>query len=193
MENEPILLKCLAGRMDNLMTTSEEKQYIIQKIHDNDLADIRDALVSESGRSESLRKALMGPLPTQEEIDSWLTEWGDRYLPFLNPDITGRMKREQEPLRQLMDCVMDWIVTVFLMGGTGILAYFLGWWVPLIPTALMVFYVHVMMKSTATTEFKGKAKRRTIWAHTTPFARCLFALFGALGGLGVRFVVWLLK
>jgi hypothetical protein len=189
MENEPMLLKCLAGRMDNLMTTPDEKRYIIQKIRDNDLSDIRDALVSESGRPESLRKALMGPLPTREQIDIWLAEWGDRYLPFLNPDVVARMNREQEPSRQLMGCAAGWVLTLLFFAGTGTLAYLWGWWVPLVPAALIALFARGMIEAARSKELKGEMKRRAMWSFTNPLTNCILAFLGALVGLGVRFLV----
>lgn len=193
MRNEPMILQCLAGRLDNPTVPLEEKQYIVRKIRDNDLKEIRDIMLAESHRSENIRGALAGPLPTQAEIDTWLAEWGDRYLPYLAPVVFARLKQAQEPSRQAMGCAVDWILTVLIMGGAGTLAYLFGWWVPLVPAALIVLYARAMFNATRSTELKREAKRRAMWAHATPFTRSLLALFGSLAGLAVRFVVWLMR
>jgi hypothetical protein len=193
MQDEPMILQCLAGRLDNPTVPLEEKQYIVRKIRDNDLAEIRDVMLTESHRSENIRNALAGPLPSQAQIEAWLGEWGDRYLPYLDPDVFARMKQAQEPSRQAMGCAVDWVVTVLILGASGTLAYIFGWWVPLVPVALMALYTRAMFTATRSTELKGEAKRRAMWAHATPFTRSLLAFFGSLAGLAVRFVVWLMR
>lgn len=193
MENEPMLLECLAGRLDNPMTPLEVKRFIVQKIRDNDLAEIRDVMVSEPDRHEHLRQALLGPLPTQEEINIWLDEWGDRYLPYLNPDVYARMKREQEPSRQLMGCAVGWVLTLMFFGGTGTLTYIWGWWVPLVPAALLALFARGMMRATRSTDLKGEMKRRAMWSFANPITICFRAFLGALVGLGIRLFVSLLR
>jgi hypothetical protein len=126
-------------------------------------------------------------------METRLGEWGDRYLPYLDSDVFARMKQAQEPSRQAMGCAGDWILTLLILGASGTLAYFLGWWVPLVPAALMALYTRAMFRATRSTELKGEAKRRAMWAHATPFTRSLLAVFGGIAGLVVRFVVWLVR
>ena len=193
MENEPMLLECLAGRMDNPMCPLEEKRYIISKIRDNDLADIRDTLVSKPDCPENTRQALLGPLPTHAEVETWLFEWGDRYLPYLNPDVFTRMKHAQEPSRQFMSCAVVLLITLISFFGTGTIAYLYGWWVPFVPLALIAILFRGMVRARRSTELRGEKKRRAMWSIANPITICFRAFIGALVGLGIRIIVALTR
>lgn len=95
MSKEHVLLACLAGLLDNPLTTLDQKRFILQKLVANDLSELRDALVNakrEHPLHPSLKSELQGPLPTKEEVESWLIKWSDRYQPLLACDEAPRRK-----------------------------------------------------------------------------------------------------
>ena len=79
-DREHPLLKSLAGLMDNPLTTEEQRRFTYKRICENDLAALREALLTaEPNMPEELRQELAGPLPTDADIAAWRSGWGHKY------------------------------------------------------------------------------------------------------------------
>jgi hypothetical protein len=174
--------------MDNRLTTPEQKRYTIQHIRDNDLSDLRDAMLKgHPDMPAHLRAGLQGPLPTQEEIDAWLAKWGHQYLPILDPAVFERMQQESAPSAQMMGCAMHWVLSSVLFLGSGAAAYLLGWWVPIVPAVL--FGLFLLTGFTAATA----NDRSAVYSRGYMAGLSCTSFFGALVGLAGRFILPLIK
>jgi hypothetical protein len=84
----PLLLQ-LAGLMDNPRTTIEQQQYTFNRILENDLEDLRNALLDAyPDAPRQHREAIQGPLPTRAETDRWIEEWGYKYEHLIKSGVT---------------------------------------------------------------------------------------------------------